>query len=56
MTVVFEESGKEQSKSFDMDVPFGACEFLLSVNPIKNHSGGTLEEIFLCVTGKELKS
>lgn len=57
VTVVFEESGKEQSKSFDMDDRSALAEFLLSVNPIKIHSQeATLEEIFLRVTGKELKS
>jgi fluoroquinolone transport system ATP-binding protein len=57
VTVVYEASGKEQSKSFDMNDRAALSEFLLSVNPIKIHSQeATLEEIFLRVTGKELRS
>ncbi|MFZ7132495.1 MAG: ABC transporter ATP-binding protein [Eubacteriales bacterium] len=57
VTVVYDEVGNERSKSFDMDDPRALAEFLLSVNPIKIHSQeATLEEIFLRVTGKELKS
>jgi len=57
VTVVYAESGGELSKSFDMDDRVEFAEFLLRVNPIKIHSQeATLEEIFLRVTGKELKS
>ncbi len=57
VTIVYEESGKEQTKSFDMNDCSALAEFLLSVNLIKMHSQeATLEEIFLRVTGKELKS
>jgi len=57
VTVVYEGSGKEQTKSFDMNDRSALAEFLLSVNLIKMHSQeATLEEIFLRVTGKELKS
>jgi fluoroquinolone transport system ATP-binding protein len=57
VTVVFEESGRERSQSFDMNDRAALAEFFLSVNPIKIHSQeATLEEIFLRVTGKELKS
>ncbi len=57
VTVVYEEAGSQQSKFFDMNDPRGLSEFLLNTNPIKIHSQeATLEEIFLRVTGKELKS
>lgn len=57
VTVVYDETGNERTKSFDMDDRAALAEFLLSVNPIKIHSQeATLEEIFLRVTGKELKS
>ncbi|SDZ53662.1 fluoroquinolone transport system ATP-binding protein [Evansella caseinilytica] len=56
VTVVYNEAGNERSESFDMN-DRALAEFLLSVNPIKIHSQeATLEEIFLCVTGRELKS
>lgn len=57
VTVVYDGAGKERSKAFDMNDRRALAEFLLSVNPIKIHSQeATLEEIFLRVTGKELKS
>ncbi|RCX08498.1 fluoroquinolone transport system ATP-binding protein [Anaerobacterium chartisolvens] len=57
VTVVYDENGSEHSKSFDMNDSAALAQFLLSVNPIKIHSQeATLEEIFLSVTGKELKS
>jgi fluoroquinolone transport system ATP-binding protein len=57
VTVVYDEAGNERYKTFDMDDRKALAEFLLSVNPVKIHSKeATLEEIFLCVTGKELKS
>jgi fluoroquinolone transport system ATP-binding protein len=56
VTVVYEESGKSASKSFDMNDTRELAAFLPNVNPIKIHSQeATLEEIFLRVTGKELK-
>lgn len=57
VTVVYDESGREQAKSFDMNERTELADFLLSINLIKIHSQeATLEEIFLRVTGKELKS
>lgn len=57
VTVVYREAGYEQSKSFDMNDRRELTEFLLNINPTKIHSQeATLEEIFLLVTGKELKS
>ena len=56
VSVVYEESGRNASKSFDMNDPGALAAFLPSVNPIKIHSQeATLEEIFLLVTGKELR-
>lgn len=55
--VFYGENGKEKTKSFDMDDPRALADFLLNINPVKIHSQeATLEEIFLHVTGKELKS
>lgn len=57
VTIIYDEAGNEQSRSFDMNDRSALAEFLLSKNPIKIHSQeATLEEIFLRVTGKELKS
>lgn len=57
VTVVYNEDGGEQSRVFDMNDRTALSEFLLKVSPIKIHSQeATLEEIFLLVTGKELKS
>jgi fluoroquinolone transport system ATP-binding protein len=57
VAVVYDEAGAERSKTFDMDDRKAFAEFLVNINPIKIHSQeATLEEIFLRVTGKELKA
>jgi len=55
--VVYEEDGAEKSRFFSMNERADLAAFLLRVTPVKIHSQeATLEEIFLRVTGKELKA
>lgn len=55
--VTYEKDGLETVKYFNMDDRRELSDFLLKISPIKIHSQeATLEEIFLHVTGKELKS
>ncbi len=57
VSVLYTESGRDLTRTFDLDDRKELSEFLLRVVPVKIHSQeATLEEIFLCVTGKELKS
>ncbi len=57
VTVLYDEAGTQCARTFDMDDRASLSQFLLTVNPIKIHSQeATLEEIFLLVTGKELRS
>ncbi|SNS17949.1 fluoroquinolone transport system ATP-binding protein [Anaerovirgula multivorans] len=57
VNVSYNDSGKELSKSFEMSDKTALAEFLTGINPIKIHSQeATLEEIFMRVSGKELKS
>ncbi len=55
--VSYAEDGAEKAKFFDLNNRGALAEFLRDTSPIKIHSQeATLEEIFLLVTGKELKS
>lgn len=55
--VVYMENGAQRSKFFDLGDRSALADFLRRVEPVKVHSQeATLEEIFLRVTGKELKS
>ncbi|MDD3213729.1 MAG: ABC transporter ATP-binding protein [Eubacteriales bacterium] len=57
VTVVYREADGERSRSFAMDDRAGLASFLAQTSPLTIHSQeATLEEIFLRVTGKELKS
>lgn len=55
--IVYHENGTQSTKIFDMDDRRALSDFLATITPIKLHSQeATLEEIFLYVTGKELKA